>query len=214
MSISDLAYASLEEALNQYIALDPEAKRRLTELHGRVIGIEVLGTGLRLYLIPGPARLQVLSRYEGEPECLLRGTPLALASLKAGVAGEHGAEQIFTGQVEFRGDTELGHRFGAILGSLDIDWEEHLSRLTGDALAHEIGNGVRAMTGWGRHVRDVLSDDLRYYLQEQGRLLPERTDIQAFIKGVDICRDDVERLQARIERLLCTPAAKPKGSGR
>lgn len=213
MSISDLAYASLEQALNRYIALDPEARQRLAQLHGRVIGIEVLGTGVRLYLIPGPARLQLLSCYEGEPECLLRGTPLALAGLKTGGSGAHGAELILTGAVEFQGDTELGHRFGAILAGLDIDWEQRLSRLTGDALAHEIGNGVRALTGWGRHVGGVLSDELRYCLQEQARLLPERADIDAYVKEVDSCRDDVERLQARVERLLHS-AAKPEGTAR
>lgn len=199
MSFTDLACAGLEEAINRAIAMDPEAVERLGHLHGRVIGIEFAGPELRLYLVPTPSRLQVLARHEGEPDCLLRGSPLALARMDA--SGEQGAEQLFSGKVEIEGDTELAHRFGVIIGNLDLDWEEQLSRFTGDVIAHEIGNSVRAVTGWGRKVLDTLGKDLQEYVQEEVRLLPQRNEVQEYMDKVDTLRDDAERLAARVERL-------------
>ena len=199
MSLSELAYAGLEEAINRGIALDPVAADKLARLHGRVIAIEIAGPNLRFYLIPGPAQLQVLSQYEGEPDCLMRGSPLALARMDA--SGEKGAEQLFSGRVEIEGDTELGHRFGAILSELDIDWEEQLSRITGDVIAHEIGNGVRAIADFGRRTFDALGKDVKEYMQEEARLLPEGQEIQEFLNSVDTLRDDVERMEARVSRL-------------
>ncbi len=205
MRLPAAALNGLETALNRYLALDPVATERLAALHGQVICIEVLGLGLRLYLVPGPSGIQLLSLYEGEPACTLRGTPLGLARVSSTADG---TGQLFSGQVEIMGDTELGHRFGNILSSLDIDWEEQLARVSGDVVAHEIGNGARALTRWGRRTLDNLGMDLQEYLQEEVRLLPTRLEVEAFLEDVDTLRDDEQRLQARVARLKDRLAAQ------
>lgn len=199
MSLSALTYAGLEQAFNRYLALDPDARRAMGRLHGRVIAFDVAGTGLRFFLIPGAnGEVQLLSHHEGEPDCRLHGTPLALARMHDPRAS---SDQLFSGQVQIEGDTELAHRIGKILGAMDIDWEEQLSRYTGDLVAHDIGNLVRGAARWGRQSLDTLGLDLQEYLQEELRLLPVRPEIEAFLADVDRLRDDVERLQTRIERL-------------
>ncbi len=193
-----MALGGLEAVLNRYLALDPTAIERVAELQERVICIEVLGLGLRLYLVPGPSGFKLLSSYVGEPACTLRGTPLGLARMSSTADS---ADQLFSGQVEITGDTDLGHRFGNILNSLDIDWEEQLARVSGDLVAHEIGNGARALNRWGRSALENLTMDLQEYLQEEVRLLPTRFEVEAFLEDVDTLRDDEQRLEARIARL-------------
>jgi ubiquinone biosynthesis protein UbiJ len=199
MTASDLAYAALESALNGYLRLDPEAMRRLAALHGKVVGLEVIGPGLALYLVPDEAGgLQVLPPSDAPPDCWLRGTPLDLArsgDLRAG------AGQIFEGRVRIEGDTALAQRFGSILADLDVDWEEQLSRLTGDVLAHEVGRAVRGAGAYAARGRATLEQNVREYLQEEARVLPARFEVREFLDAVDVLRDDVERLGARIERL-------------
>lgn len=199
MSARDLALASLETAIDAVLRLDPAAQAALAALHGRVVGLEVQGLGLTLFLAPdATGRLQVLGAHEGEPDCWLRGTPLDLA--RAG-GGPEGAGQLFSGRVRIEGDSALAHRVGAILGALDIDWEEQLSRLTGDLIAHEVGNTARAAADLGRRTRRTVELNLREYLQEEAQLLPTRYEIDEFLAEVDMLRDDVERLAARIARL-------------
>jgi ubiquinone biosynthesis protein UbiJ len=206
MVIPDAALAGLETALNRYIALDPEGAARLGPLHGRLIAIELAGFGTRIDLIPGPDGLQVFGAYKGEPDCLLRGSPLALARM--GLA-ERKEDQLFGGEVQIEGDTRLAQEFGAFLGGLDVDWEEQLSRLVGDPIAHQVGSGLRMVADWGRKSSDTLNQDLKEYLQEEGRLVPTAYEVQGFLDRVDTLRDDVERLAARIERL----ARGRQGSG-
>jgi len=198
MVIPDAALAGLEAALNRYIALDPEGAARLAPLHGRLIAIELAGFGTRIDLIPGPDGLQVFGAYEGEPDCLLRGSPLGLARM--GLA-ERKEDQLFGGEVQVEGDTRLAQEFGAFLGGLDVDWEEQLSRLVGDPIAHQVGSGLRALADWGRKSSATLTQDLKEYLQEEGRLVPTAYEVQGFLDRVDTLRDDVERLAARVERL-------------
>ena len=196
--LPDAALAVLETAINYYIALDPEAAGRLALLEGYIIAFEFKGFGSRLYFIPGPEGFQLYGAYDADPDCLLRGTPLALTRLGMGGRKE---DALFSGQVEIEGDAALAQRFGDFMAGLEIDWEEQLSRLTGDSVAHAVGTRLRAAGRWGQGSLDTLGQDLKEYLQEEGRLLPTRYEIDEFLAAVDRLRDDGERLAARVERL-------------
>jgi len=199
--LPELAVAALEQAINRYLALDPEGAARLGALGGRVILIETEGFGTRLYLIPGPTGVQLYGDYEGEPDCTLRGTPLAIARMGLVKRKE---EKLFSGEIQIEGDTHLAQAFGELIGGLEVDWEEQLSRLIGDPLAHQVGSGARAAGRWARHSADTLTLDLKEYLEEEARLLPSRYELQEFLDQVDRLRDDAERLAARVERLART----------
>ena len=198
MTVSAAAYATLEQLLNQAIRLDPETPRRLAPLHGRVIAIQLVGLGHSLYLIPEANGIQLLSRLEGDADCTLRGTPLDLARMRD---RRESADQLFDGAVEITGDTRLAQQFGDFLADLDIDWEEQLSKFTGDVIAHEVGNATRSLLDWGHRQGRTLEQNLREYLQEDLRLTPSRLEIEPFLNEVDRLRDDVERLEARLNRL-------------
>ena len=84
---------------------------------------------------------------------------------------------------------------------LEIDWEEHLSRLTGDIIAHQIGNTVRGLFRWGERSAEHLGQDAADYLQEETDILPVPWEVEGFIEEVDTLRSDIDRLEARVKRL-------------
>ncbi|HPB76827.1 MAG TPA: iron-containing alcohol dehydrogenase, partial [Chromatiaceae bacterium] len=135
--LSAAALAALEALINRLLALDPEGAPRLEPLAGRIIACEFKGFGNRLYFIPGEGGLQLFATYAAAPDCLLRGTPLALATLGLSRRQE---DALFTGQVETVGDTALAHRFGAALAGLAIE-----NSMLG--AAHAAANPLTA--GWG-----------------------------------------------------------------
>lgn len=199
MTIRDLALEGLEQAINQLIGLDPAAAGQLASLHGQVIRVELRGTGIQLNFAPGhDGRLQLLGNIEGEPDSTLSGSPLDL--MRATDSSE-GARQLFSGNVRIEGDNQSAHRFSEALGGLDIDWEEPLSRLTGDIAAHEIGRTLRAVIREGKRVGHSSRENLSEYLTEEARLLPHHFEVEDFLSEVDTLRDDTERLAARIALL-------------
>ena len=199
MSTRDLAFATLERLINALLDMDPYAKQQLSLLHGRIIGIHLRGLELNLFFIPGQTgHLQVQSRIEGAPDALLSGSPLDL--MRTGDK-QQGARQLFAGRVGISGDSRLAQRFGGILAGLDIDWEEQLSHLTGDIIAHQLGNGVRGFLRYSKNTAHRLEQDIGEYLAEESGLLAHPLEIEEFIQAVDTLRDDTERLAARIKRL-------------
>lgn len=201
MNPSPTLAAALESALDLYLKQDPEALEHCAAMEGKVIELEITGVGLLLYFIPGADGIQVFSRYEGEADTRLVGSPLGFARLTLGAR----EDALFQGAVEIRGDSETGQQFQDILSHLEWDWEEQLSRVTGDVLAHQIGNLSRQVRRFARDTRETLTQDLSEYLQEESRLLPTRIEVGHFLDEVDQLRSDVDRLTARIERLLPHP---------
>ena len=76
-----------------------------------------------------------------------------------------------------------------------------MSRLIGDVAAHQIGNTVRSLFGFGRRLGDTFLTNVGEYLSEESRDVPSRTEADEFIRDVDTLRDDVERFDARLSAL-------------
>lgn len=200
--------AVMETAINQVLALDPDTLKKMHSLQGKVIAIELQGLNVNLFLIPGEQGLNVFGHFEGKADTVLKGTPVAMA--KIGMAREAG-DVLFAGDVEISGDVELGQKFRNILDGLDIDWEEHLSHITGDIVAHKMGNLVRGIVKWGKETASTLTQDAAEYFQEESQDLPNPGEIENFLTAVDTLRSDVDRLQARISRIQ---QRLQKGSGK
>jgi ubiquinone biosynthesis protein UbiJ len=199
MSIRDLALQGIETTLNTLIELDGRASGRLARFHGQVVAIALRGTGITFYFVPDQqGRLQLYGQHEGEPDAHIEGSPLDLMR----ASDKHsGSAELFAGNVTMRGDTELAHRFSEILGGLDIDWEEELSRYIGDIGAHEVGRAVREARTQGKRIGGVSAQNLSEYLTEEARLLPHRYEFDAWQEDVEATRDDLERLLARVQLL-------------
>lgn len=202
-----LATAALEKVINQALRLDPESFRRITMLEGKVVALEIQGAGIEFYLVPNAQGLRVQSIFEGEPDVRIRGGLFSLARMGL---SDHPAS-LFGKGVEMEGDTHLGRQVQQILDGLDIDWEEQVSRLTGDVVAHQIGNAVRGFAQWGLNTVETLGRDVAEYLQEESRDLVVKAELDQFLDRVDTLRSDVDRLAQRVARLK-TLRSDGKGS--
>ncbi|MGD8546753.1 MAG: SCP2 sterol-binding domain-containing protein [Thiohalophilus sp.] len=189
-----LIEAAMETALNRVLRLDSEAFEQLRIFEGKVIALELRGTGLTLTLLPGTEGIQVMSVSAIEPDTMISGTPLALLELGFGDAHR----VLFSGEVTIRGDVETGQAFKRLLDRMDIDWEELLSHYSGDIIAHQFGDLVRGLQQWSRQARRALGNNLAEYLQHESRDLALREDVEMFGREVDRLRDDSARLESRL----------------
>ena len=156
----------LETAFNNYLALDPEAPEKLTAFDGKLICIDIRGLNKSLYLLINDRKISVLKQHDAEPDATIIGSPAAL--FKLGVQRDS-APLFFSGEVEIRGDTRLGRQFKSLLADMEIDWEEHLSRLIGDIAAHRVAGLFNELKEWSESAADNFADDVGEYLQEETR---------------------------------------------
>jgi ubiquinone biosynthesis protein UbiJ len=189
----------LETVINRYLALDPEMLGKLAQFNGKVIKLEMTGINKTLYMLPNESGIQVLTEFEGPVDTVLRGTPISL--FKMGLVS-NAASLLLKGEVEITGDTRLGHKFKNVFSQMDIDWSEPLANMVGDSLAYQIHQSGNKLGRWGKETVKSVSTSFSEYLQEESRDVVTDTELNIFNEAVDQMRNDVDRLQARINTLI------------
>jgi len=187
-----------ETVVNRYLALDPEMLGKLKAFDGKVVKIELTVINKILYMLPGESGIQILTEFEGEADTVLRGSPLSL--FKMGLMSNT-ASLLLKGEVEITGDTRLGHQFKNAFNQMDIDWTEPLAELVGDSLAFQLQQTGQKLTAWGQDTVRSFSNSVSEYVQEESRDVVTETELNIFNDAVDQLRNDVDRLQQKIQSL-------------
>jgi ubiquinone biosynthesis protein UbiJ len=208
MPLTSVFAGALEEALERFLALDPNSPEYLAPLAGRVIALRVTPFGYQIHLCPTRSGVQILERIAGEPDATVSGSPLAFIRLGM---GESPRRAMFGGEITIEGDTDVARRFQSLFGRLDIDWEGWLARYTGQTLAGGIVGLLSSTHAWRVQLFENLRLDVAEYLQEESRELPAPAEAELFYREVDVLRADCDRLQARMERLQAAPVPAPEG---
>ncbi len=185
---------SVEKMVNKVLSLDEETVALLATLTGNVIEIDVLDTEFRMFILPSGKGITLETDYEGKADVAIKGTPSALLGMIS-------AEKIGAGDVEINGNVGLAKKFQSILRDVEIDWEEYLSQFVGDIAAHKIGNFLRRVSRFAKESGKTIGMDISEYLRYEKQALLDKSEVDEFNQAVDNIRDDVERLQKRLERL-------------
>lgn len=193
-----LLSGAVEAALGNYLALDPDCPKLVAPLQGKTIALELEPFGWTLYLCPGGGTVQILQEWLGTVDVTLRGSPAAFARLGL---SDNPRGELFGGGVTVTGDRDVARRFQSLFEQLDIDWEEHLSQLTGDLVAYRLANLFKASRNWLKESHRTLRLNVAEYLQEETRDLPAALEAEAFYGDVDRLRADADRLETRVARL-------------
>ncbi len=109
--------------------------------------------------------------------------------------------------VSVGGDPALAESLGHVFRHLRWDVEEDLSRIFGDIAAHRMARGGQAFDRWARASADHLGRTFAEFWTFEQPLIASRHDVEHFARDVDTLRDDVARLEKRIDRL--TRSASP-----
>lgn len=183
----------LQAAFNRYLALDPDSGARIEKLQGKLVCMEFSAIDLQAWLLFHPDRVEVLEHYEAEPDTTISGAPFTMMALATG------STDIFSADVQITGDIDCARRFSQILERLDIDWEEHLSTLTGDTVARKIGLLHASVGSWLHRSRDSMQSNIADYLRDETDHLPYDWELDEFTDAVDDLRDRTVKLEARIK---------------
>jgi ubiquinone biosynthesis accessory factor UbiJ len=184
---------TIENLLNRGLPRSPRAQQLCAQLKGRSLAIEI-GEIARVHVASNGAALEITTS-AAPADATLSGGPFALLAL----AGEAPERVVQRGAVTIVGDEQLAQQFRELAKLLRPDVEEELSLVVGDVPAHQLGRLARLGAGWTRKAATTTLTNLAEYLgHERGDLVP-RNEGEQFLRGVDKVREDVERLEARLE---------------
>jgi ubiquinone biosynthesis protein UbiJ len=198
--------ASAEAVFNRNIAASTPAAALARRLEGTGLQVEIEALMcIRAAMFGG--RLALLAADSGtSADAVISGSPPALLQML-----NSGRPATSRNPVQIRGDAEIANLYRELFAAARPDLEEELSRFIGDMPARHLGQIARSVRTWARRARRIAGENIAEYLQEEGRDLITRTELEEFLRGVDNAREAVDRVEARlgrIERTLIGPLEK------
>lgn len=208
MPLPDAMLAPFQAALDSLVAARLRSRDQAAALAGRVVEVRLTGFDLALYICPEGERLVLRSVHDGQADATLCGSIPSF--LNALIRPTH----TLPAGITVAGDATLVRDLRALLAGLEFDWEERLSRVTGDPIAHGVGEMARRAGRAVGYAGDRLLHDVAEYLRDETRELVSKGEVTGFVDGVDTVRDDVERLAARVALLEVALAVPRPGERR
>ncbi len=188
--------ASAEAVLNRNIAASSRAAALAKRLDGTSLQVDVDGV-TRVRAACAGGRLALLAGDDSPAEAVISGSaPALLQLLKAAAASAQ-----IRPSVQIRGDAELANLYRELFAAARPDLEEELSRWVGDLPARHLSQLAKSVRTWARRARRTAGENIAEYLQEEGRDLVTKTEMEEFLRGVDGVRDGVDRIEARLQGL-------------
>ncbi len=182
----------LQQGISTLLKLDPETKRALTKVDCKVIRVQVTSPALQFHLAIVDQHVNVMSQFDAEPDTTITGTASDLLSLRSSNSA------LYKGDVVLSGDVHTGEQLRDVIEGLDIDPEEIIAPITGDAFAHQAGRLGRQFSGWLNETGKSFQRNSSEYLQEEAQIIAPNSEVKHFCKEVDELQAATERLEARI----------------
>ena len=194
----------LQGLLSRRLADSSQARALCRQLDGKTMAMqlapEAARSGLAIFISVADEQINVHANIDAEPDVIVATGLTGLLDLSSGYA----EQAIRAGRVKFFGDADTAQAFQQLLQLTRPDWEEELSRLTGDAAARQIGNLFRSGLGFGKKIFATISRNAAEFLQEESRDLPSHPEVAKWMSDIDKLREDADRLEAKI-RLMELP---------
>ena len=190
--------ASVENGVNRILRLDSTAMARLQPLTGKVIAVECAAPPLQLFILPSDEGLLLATQWAADADCTLRAPASSLLRL---VLSKDKTAVLHSPEVDLEGDSHALMALAQVLQDLELDWEYELSRWLGPVATALIGGHLRSRANWYQQGFASLNRNLAEYLSEEARTLVGQREAQARFDELDQLKLDLDRLEARFERL-------------
>jgi ubiquinone biosynthesis accessory factor UbiJ len=194
--------ASAEAVLNRNIAASSEAAGLARRLEGRSLQVDVEAiTKIRANVFGGRLALSFAGESPDSAPIapadahIFGSVPALLQLLKAS-----GPAQAKT-SAQIRGDAEIANLYRELFSAARPDIEEELSRFLGDMPARHLSQIAKSVRTWARRARRTAGENITEYLQEEGRDLISKPELEEFLLGVDQVRESIDRIEARLSSI-------------
>jgi ubiquinone biosynthesis protein UbiJ len=110
-------------------------------------------------------------------------------------------EEALMREINIEGNADLAGTVQYLFRHLRWDFEEDLSRVFGDVIAHRMVEQGGRFAAWNREAAGKLAQNLAEYWIEEQPILARPAAVRQFLTDVDQLRDDLARIEKRIEAL-------------
>ena len=179
--------------INSQITTRTSAKKISQELEGKILSIQIKNTSHFYNVIMISNELNLHTNKENF-DVQISGSLISFTNLLR----DNSSDALRDGSIGINGDVAVAQKFQKLFEMIKPDIEEELSHVVGDVMANNIVKFSKKTGVWMINTRDILQENIKEYLQEEIKLMPSKYEFNFFSREVSKIRDDIERLEKKI----------------
>ncbi|MDO6692336.1 SCP2 sterol-binding domain-containing protein [Aliiglaciecola sp. 3_MG-2023] len=208
MPAAQLVSSGIERIINQLLKLDASSVLLLQKLSNKQLSVDIheLPWIFKFSFSDQVDVLTVMPDEELLSDCHLA---LSLSTLQKLKDTSQITRLIQNGELVLEGDVAIAQQFSQLITELDIDWEELLSKYTGDLLAHNTFRLGKKLIHSAKAKANRLATTLGDAAIEEKRIAAPAILVVDFCDQVNELRSATDRLSAKISRLESQSTLSP-----
>ena len=182
--------SALFPVINHLIQQNPEHQQDLSRLSGKTLSLNLAGFGLT-------GRINhdgFLETADQPADTLITFHQSAIRKILTG-------QEPGVGDISLEGDLMLGMTVLPILGSLRYYASDDLARIFGDSLAGSISGRAANIGQTVKKIGQSIAEQISDFSREPESPVIDAATLSVWMEEVDKLRDDVARLNERLDRL-------------
>ena len=192
MFISHAALSKLNHLINYSLELDPHSHVLINKLANQSLRVTLKGTPCDLIFYCCNNQLLIKPFDSSKYDASISGAPLTLIKIAI-------TQQIDSSlSIEITGNLSTIDSFRKLISTLEIDWEEQLSRLIGESAGVALHQRVKNSLHWLKNMSTNFCQNLTEISQEEYQLFPSRAECEQFYNEVDDINLETERLEKKL----------------
>ena len=96
------------------------------------------------------------------------------------------------------GDIQIAQEFSSLIKELNIDWEEQLSKYTGDVVAHQTFSSMKAVFDSAQQNFEKFGTDLTNLMMKENAIGVPASELENYYEQISELRSASDRLDARL----------------
>ena len=188
--------AIAEKPLNAVLSLDPVTVERLSALAGTVVELRCLEPEVNCFVRLEDNHIRLAGYNEGPIDAVISGSVASLALLA------RSRQSLFSDieGVSVIGQTEVIEQLQNLHSEMDLDWERFIVQIVGEIPGHFIAQGGRFLNRQWREGCRMVEANMADYLQEELKLIPDRSKIDHFSEQVSQLQASINSMSEQINR--------------
>ena len=186
---------TVNKAIELLQILDPQAKQLIARLDGKALTVNITDIDLIITL---SVRNKILTADSSTSSNVLSGN---LSSIMELLFNKNLQELLIDKKLDYQGSLGELKQFYGFISSIEIDVIYQISKRTSRSFADAVEKPFKKAKDFIKLSRQESIIDVKEYLTEEKRVLVSKTEMNIHIKKVQKLRQDIDRLEAKINLL-------------
>ncbi len=166
----------------------------LIKNNNKVICIKLKNTKTTIFIVIRDGALIFQDSHIEEPDLLIEGSPINLLSYIKNYDKST--------DIKIHGDILLAEDITLLSKNINIDWELLLAEHSSDAIAHYSFGFTNMFKNNIKYFKDSFHRNVKEYFNEESNIVPNKYEIEKYIKDSDKLRNKIELLDKRCKTIL------------